>query len=41
MSTGRSSTLRGIVWAAASVTTPRMPAHTMTVPCFHPSGDDW
>ena len=25
--------------AAARVTTPRIPAHTMIVPCFQPSGD--
>ena len=28
----------GSVWAAAIVTTPRMPAHTMTVPSRQPSG---
>jgi hypothetical protein len=31
----------GIVWDAARVTTPRMPAQTMTVPWRHPSGDEW
>ena len=38
MTSERSGVPWGSVCAAASVTAPRMPAHTMTVPSRHPSG---